>query len=357
MSKKVNYGFIVLTLAWVVIFLSPLMFINYAHGFNLRRFLIELVIPISLCIVFFTNFIYLAPKVLMKGHSGKFLLSNALIIVGIAMVMHEWVIFSSNTWYMELHDKVTWHPTYNENWTIFYLCRDIFNMSVSATVATAIVLSRNWTIMANQKTALEKERMEMEVSMLKYQMNPHFLLNSLNNIYALTTLNQQLAQRAIQELSDIFRHVLYDSELETVLLSDETKFIKSYVELMSIRTSNDLTISQDIDIQQVPQARIAPLLIIPLIENAFKHGISATHKCFINISIKAQEDCILCHIANSNHPKNKADFSGSGIGLQQVQRRLDLSYPNQYEWTYGPSDDNLTFNSKIKLYDTKLYHH
>lgn len=356
-KKKTITGGLVLTLTWVVIMFLPLMFVNFTQGFSIECCLVEMVIPFSLFIVFYTNFLYLAPRILMKGHSGKFFFLNVMMIIGIAILMNEWLIFARGTWFKELLENVSTPPSFRERWPMFYICRDIFNMSVSATVATAIVLSRNWSIMANRQATIEKERMQMEVKMLKYQMNPHFLLNALNNIYALTRFDQEKAQEAIQQLSSILRHVLYDSETELVSLSDEITFIENYISLMELRTPQNVAVTQRIDIQKAEEARIAPLLIIPLIENAFKHGVSSERASFIDIRITASNECIECDITNSNFPKSQSDYSGSGIGLQQVQRRLDLHYPNKYEWTYGPSDDNQMYHSKIKLYDTKLYRH
>ena len=100
--------------------------------------------------------------------------------------------------------------------------------------------------------------------------------------------------------------------------------------------------------------RIAPLIFISLIENAFKHGIAATGRSFINILVKADEERIECFIENSNHPKEQSDRSGHGIGLMQVEKRLKLSYGENYLWEKGVNDDNTIYHSKIIIYDTKL---
>lgn len=361
MKKKVNVGGIILIAAWIMVFLSPLMFINLTQGLVPKRFLLELSIPLSMFIVFFVNFTWLAPKYLLQGRSLSYISLNILMISGLAFLIHEWVIFSGHTWFKEMHDysaemKASF-MNFSSQMKFFYIGRDVFNMSVSATIATAIVYSRNWAVMANRQAVIERERVEMEMQMLKYQINPHFLLNTFNNIYALIAIDSEKAQAAILELSSLFRHMLQNGDAACVLLKDEVRFVEDYISLMRIRLSNHVQVVTDIDISRVPQARIAPLLFISLIENAFKHGVSVDKPSFIHIVIKADADSILCEIINSNHPKNTTDRSGSGIGLEQVRRRLELYYEGKYKWEYGLTNNNSDYLSRIILYDTKLHHY
>ena len=144
----------------------------------------------------------------------------------------------------------------------------------------------------------------------------------------------------------MLRHVLYDYEQPTVPLKDEVEFMKNYISLMKIRLPESVQVKADFHIVD-SQLRVAPMIFISLVENAFKHGISPTEPSFVSIAVDATEEEIVCDIQNSNHPKTASDHSGHGIGLQQVQRRLDLSYPNRYEWLRGISDDSKTYCSKI----------
>ena len=191
--------------------------------------------------------------------------------------------------------------------------------------------------------------MKAELSNLRSQINPHFLLNTLNNIYALTAFDQQRAQDAVMQLSKMLRHMLYDNQQDNVKLSEEVTFLENYVNLMKIR------LPQTVDVQfrtqlANPDTRVAPLLFISLVENAFKHGISPTEPCFVHIDMEQPDDGhLFVTIKNSNYPKTENDRSGHGVGLQQVQRRLDLAYSERYEWTHGVSDDGKTYLSTLKI--------
>ena len=147
------------------------------------------------------------------------------------------------------------------------------------------------------------------------------------------------------------RHILYHCD-EDVRLSDEVDFMALYIELMQLRISDKVKLTQDIDISSAPNKYLPPLLFLPLVENAFKHGVSASQESFIDISLKSDPEKVVCEITNSNFPKGDNDQSGSGIGLLQVKRRLSLVNGGHYEWTQGLSDDQTTYHSKIILYDS-----
>jgi LytS/YehU family sensor histidine kinase len=184
---------------------------------------------------------------------------------------------------------------------------------------------------------------------LKNQISPHFLLNTLNNIYALTTFDTERAQHAILELGKLLRYLLYDNQVERVPLSKEVEFLRNYIELMRLRIGKNVDLQVDLDIPQDREVNIAPLLFISLVENAFKHGISATHPSFIHIALSVDAaDTIIFDCRNSNFPKTADDKSGGGIGLQQVRRRLDLAYPEQYIWNNGVDNDVYFSHIEIK---------
>ena len=243
----------------------------------------------------------------------------------------------------------------------FFYVRDLINFGIFATAATCIALAQRWFWADNARkyaetarVRAEADRTEAELKSLRSQINPHFLLNTLNNIYALTAMDTYRAQNAIQQLSKMLRHMLYDNMLDSVNLQDEIQFLENYVNLMKIRLPN----SVDVTFQKiVPDAdiKVAPLIFISLFENAFKHGVSLTEPSFIRILIKADvppggdEKKLICSIENSYFPKPEQDRSGHGIGLEQVQRRLDLLYPNRYVWEKGTGPDNCTYYSKITI--------
>lgn len=148
-----------------------------------------------------------------------------------------------------------------------------------------------------------ESRTEAELKNLRNQLNPHFLLNTLNNIYALIAFDADKAQTAVQELSRLLRHVLYDNQQNFVTLDKEMDFIRNYIELMRIRLSANVRVETKIDVRPDSRTEIAPLIFISLIENAFKHGISPTEPSFIRIHFSESPGEIHCEITNSYHPK------------------------------------------------------
>ena len=226
--------------------------------------------------------------------------------------------------------------------------RDSLNLAIFAAGATALALARRWVTAEQSLKELEAARAQAELRNLRNQINPHFLLNTLNNIYALTAFDTAKAQETIQELSKMLRHILYDYQQPTVPITEEIEFLENYVKLMRIRLPQSVEVTFNNNIQS-SNVKVAPMLFISLVENAFKHGISPTEPSYIHIRIEADEHRITCDIENTNHPKTAQDHSGHGVGLQQVERRLELAYPGRYQWERNLSDDGKVYHSKITI--------
>mgnify|MGYP002626846711 FL=1 len=337
---------------WVMLLLSPVTFLHHDEAFSLYKYLMVCVSPISLMVVFYVNYFWLVPKYLSGQERRTYWIGNLLMMVGVGVAVHFWMSFVHN-----LFDDGPKHAEWTWINDIMFILRDCFNVAVTAAVATAIGLATRVHHSEEARLEAEAARAEAELRNLRSQINPHFLLNTLNNIYALTAFDTVRAQEAIQQLSKMLRHMLYDNQQEDVPLADEVQFLENYVNLMKIRLPQNVDVRLDKQIRK-PDVRVAPLIFISLIENAFKHGISPTEPSFIRICLRTDVECVgdhdvrdlvVCTIENSNHPKTQQDRSGHGIGLEQVQRRLDLLYPNRYEWTRGVGDDGRTYSSRITL--------
>ncbi|MBQ3959183.1 MAG: histidine kinase, partial [Muribaculaceae bacterium] len=161
--------------------------------------------------------------------------------------------------------------------------------------------------------------------------------------------DQNKAQTAVEELSKLLRHVLYGNQLNFVPLYKEVAFINNYIELMKIRVTQNVKVNTHINVAPDDATPVAPLIFISLIENAFKHGISPAGEGEIDINIDNINGQITCHIVNTNHPKRDNDKSGSGIGLEQVSKRLELLYPGRHIWEKGLIDNDSKYYSKITL--------
>lgn len=327
---------------WAFMFLSPLTFMR-GNSMPAFQYAMNCMTPLLMMVVFYVNYFWLTPRNFVVGKRRYFLLFNLIMVVGLGIFLHLWVLFTR-----ELFQATA--PRFRETAidTVSYIIRDILSLGMSAGVATAIVLATKWQRNEEERLEADNARVEAELRNLRSQINPHFLLNTLNNIYALTAIDTTRAQNAIQQLSKMMRHMLYDNQESEVVLQNEIQFLDNYVNLMRIRLSQNVDVTFEKDVEN-PYAKVAPLLFISLIENAFKHGVSPTEPSFIHIKMnqKGRELCFA--IENSNHPKTSQDRSGHGIGLQQVQRRLDLSYAGRYEWTKGPTEDGNNYLSTIKI--------
>lgn len=317
---------------WFMLYITPLTFLNHGHDLQWKFYAASLVPTFLQMVVFYTNYAFLTPKYFINGKKNLFWIGNIILVISMGIVMHLWMNFMHGAQFRGFSHNPP--PSLNR---LFFAIRDIFNLAITATVACAIVLAARW-----QQS--EAARNEAELENLRAQIKPHFLLNTLNNIYALITLNQEKAQWALLELSKLLRHILYNNQQQRIPLNEEINFITSYINLMKIRLPQNVDVSFTIN-NDNPEAMIAPMLLISLIENAFKHGVSTTKKSFIHIKIVSDKKQISCIIDNTNFPKGAADKSGHGIGLTQVKKRLQLCYPGNHSWQHGTTEDNIYHSS------------
>ncbi len=179
---------------------------------------------------------------------------------------------------------------------------------------------------------LKRHNLEVEMDYLKYQINPHFFMNTLNNIHALIDIDPKSAQSTVLELSKMMRYVLYESGSESVSLRKDMQFLRNYIELMRIRYDRDIFVNLSHSENLPVDSAIPPLLLIVFIENAFKHGCFDGENSFIDINMEyIEQDCALsCTIVNSAAARTKEAEKGGGIGLFNVRRRLQLLYGNRF---------------------------
>lgn len=199
-----------------------------------------------------------------------------------------------------------------------------------------------------RQLAEEKQRStEAELSWLKNQLNPHFLFNTLNNISSLTQIDADEAQDAIGQLSDLLRYALYETRAEQVPIQGEVEFMENYISLMSLRCGPNVDIQTDLHVADA-SLRVAPMLFLSPIENAFKHGVSSSRPSFIHVSLHDEAGALVFRCENSNYPKTAADRSGSGIGIENMRKRLDLIYHGRYVLDYGLEGETYHVNITIQ---------
>ncbi|MDP4240159.1 MAG: histidine kinase [Bacteroidota bacterium] len=330
---------------WGMFFGLPFLIFWKYPGFNMMdKVLHHTVTVLSLMTVFYLNYFVLTEKYLFPRKTSKFLGYNVLLILGIGIVVHYWQ--ESNMPAMPLNAKF---PPEVLPRGISFLLRDIVSLLIIAGLSVTIKMTGKWYKTEAERQEEQNERTEAELKNLRQQLNPHFLFNTLNNIYAQIAIRPEEAQNSMLELSKLLRYVLYENNGNFVPLERELNFIHNYVELMRIRLNPAVDMKININIAEKDKT-VAPLLFITLIENAFKHGVSPTQHSFIDIDIHLNDDKQLnCTIRNSYFPKDESDQSGSGIGLENLHRRLEILYPHKHILRTEKEDDTFIAQLIIPL--------
>ena len=205
-------------------------------------------------------------------------------------------------------------------------------------------------ITQNELLKLQKEKLQLELNALKSQVNPHFLFNTLNNLYSLTLKNSEKSSEVVLKLSDIMRYVLYQSNEYKVPLQKELEFINNYIALQRIRYNENYKISFSVEGNLNGQT-VAPLLLIDFIENAFKHGLDRRfNNGFVSINIHLDNDSFNFQVQNNKgHNDDGTIQRSSGIGLNNIKRRLELMYPGSHNLLITDDNDIYEVNLKLQL--------
>ena len=292
------------------------------------------------------------PRLLLRGHGGWF----ALALLGTAVV----VLALGKTIESSLHLPDLMHAAFERAG----LARpagprpprskvDLVALLITLLVlgiATAIAVVQHWQRETQLRERFEQQRVEAELALLKAQINPHFFFNTLNNIYALTLIDGERARAALHGLSRMMRYVLYDTATGLAQLSKEIAFVQDYLALMQLRLTDRVQVTFEHP-EPLREVLIAPMLLLPFVENAFKHGVAATQKTSIFIGVAqpsaGQLDLV---VRNTRLPNPGPDLAGSnGIGLANTRRRLDLLYPGHYTLTVTERDAHDEFVVRLHL--------
>jgi len=217
-------------------------------------------------------------------------------------------------------------------------------------IATAFTVVQHWQREAQLRVQIDQQRTEAELSLLKAQINPHFFFNTLNNIYSLTLIDGERARAALHRLSRMMRYVLYDTAAGHAQLSQEVAFIQDYITLMQLRLTDRVQVVFEHP-EPVREVLIAPMILLPFVENAFKHGVAATQASRIVIILKQPAaNRIEIEVRNTLVPKASTDLAGSnGIGLVNTRRRLDLLYPGRYSLNVTERTPENEFDVQLAL--------
>jgi two-component system LytT family sensor kinase len=213
-------------------------------------------------------------------------------------------------------------------------------------VTSLLRLARGWFHLQE----IEKEKTVAELKALKSQINPHFLFNSLNSIYSLARKNSSQVPEKVIQLSDLMRHIIYDSDVEFILLPKEIEMIRNYIELQNLRTPENEKIELEVT-GEIEGKKVAPLIFLPFVENSFKHGLkSGAENPFVKIKIEVLPNELIFEIENSKGKTSEIiDSKYKGIGIENVKKRLGLIYPNQHSLSILDTENIFKVILQIKL--------
>lgn len=284
-------------------------------------------------VIFLIHNHLIAPRYLLKKRYALYLLTNVIFVTIVFVIID---FYQMNIGHVSLYGSFTNHEVY---WNI------LFALFMNGTNGGIKLLYQS-LLDEQQMLRLKEENLRAEMTSLKYQINPHFFMNTLNNIHALIDIDTEAAKSAVIDLSKMMRYVLYDSEREMISLSADLQFLRNYIELMRIRYTDHVQITIDAPQTLPEKVAIPPLLLIVFVENAFKHGVSYNHPSYIHISLFYADKKLTTIISNSRNPQPTSPTRQGGIGLENVRKRLDL--------LYGPYGYSLDICQEEERYTVKL---
>ncbi|NHA05896.1 histidine kinase [Mucilaginibacter sp. HC2] len=316
------------------------LFLSLAHSntklSNTELMILFLLYPAINISLFYINFLVYIPRFLDKKRYWAYALFIIVTIIayglgkyGVGLMFKQYVL-------VRQHGEVISFPS--------YFLSTVFTSLIFIFLSTVLKFTTDWFLNERIQHDLENQRLSAELAFLKSQINPHFLFNSLNSIYSLAYQRSETTPEAILKLSEIMRYMLYECNDNKVDLSKELQYLHNYIDLQKIRFGNKAFIDFKV-MGEVTNQQIVPLLLIAFIENAFKHGVASDVTSPIKLLINVDESKLHFYIQNKKHTHNRDTIGG--IGLNNVQRRLNLLYP--YKHTLNIRDEADTYTCELSI--------
>ena len=332
---------------WVVYtFLTATVFTSYSQVWSMKRTLFLGLVWLPVRILYCYPLIYwVVPQFLLKGKYIRFCVIIFLWVIAGSLINY----FFRGYIFIPIQEALHFSNIVKDPWSpgSFLL------LTTAAGCTSIIVLFKYWFKKQQEWQQAEREKITAELQLLKAQVHPHFLFNTLNNIYSFSLENSPKTPGLILKLSSLLSYMLYDCKAEEVLLEKETEIMKNYIDLEKERYGNKIEISWDIA-GDIKDKYIAPLLMLPFLENAFKHGTSEQlEKPWLSVDMSVKQDVLRCKIANS---KNEfVPLSENGIGIQNVKKRLEFLYPGKHELKMNDEGNFFVVSLLIELKNKMIY--
>ncbi len=345
LAKQIYYFFsrqvVYHALFWLSILAALIIFQGIDEDFWFN-FVDSLIIVIFYIAIVYSNLYYLIPK---------YLIQNKFLVYSILLLMVCFILIAVREVVQFLYYEFTDHKDAQQV-LISSINFQFLSAFMVVGTSTIIKIVSDWVRHTRERQELQTRTMQSELRFLKSQINPHFLFNTLNNLYALTLKKDDKAPEIVIKLSEMMRYMLYECNEKRVLLQKEVNYIQNYLDLEKLRHGGKVDIYFEVN-GSITDQQIAPLMFIPFLENSFKHGLNNhIEKGFINIVMNVDDQQVHFFIENSKPDRIPAPTThrrSGGIGLVNVKRRLDLLYPEQYELGTEESPKSYAVNLLISL--------
>lgn len=343
-------------LSCVIILFIPFFIIPQQDNEDHLFYLTYLIRVGGLLLVFYLNYLFLIDGFLFSKKLALYFLMNILIVISLVSIQN---LLNDIIWTgMRLSPKpplaARGHmpkPPPHE----MRILGDYIFMIFFIGMSVALKATMRWYKDSIKLETIKATQLEADLRNLRSQLNPHFLFNTLNNIYSLVAVDATKAQESIHRLSGLLRFVLYENGHKFVPIDKELEFTQNYIDLMILRVNPSIKLDTSI-INNGCNHEIASLMFMTLIENAFKHGITSGKEGFINIRIYVDKDKgVLCTVENSVDPKHSdIESANSGIGLANLEKRLELLYPEKHQLDIQSSENRFSVLLRIDFDNTKM---
>lgn len=343
-----------LILATGVLYAHPTdVYLTVTDAFWIR----QTILLIILMSVFYLNFYLLIPRILIRRHVIAYIAVVIVLLIAVTSLNNLIISvfkltapFIFNGPHMPFNgprppfNGPGGRPDHHGHFDTFVPGMNLLMIGLGITIS----FIRKWQQEVNLRQQLEQEQAITELTLLKAQINPHFFFNTLNTIYSYTLSDGDVARTAITNLSKMMRYVLYDADGRQTPLNKEITFIREYIELMKLRISKKTTVL--LQVHELPgEAMIAPMLFLPFVENAFKHGVSGITEGHISIWILQNAESVELIVKNTVYDSRRAsEEESNGIGILNTTRRLELLYPGKYTLVTGLISET-EYEVKLKL--------
>lgn len=343
MEKNKKITFFSHLIVWFTLFSIPYV-LSYGLEEEINRVISRFWIPLAFyAIIFYLNYFVLIDRFLFANKTLQFIIINVLIISFFLFLKLQ---IEDNLFQDIIKKRGNDNDATGPPFKMFVYVQ-MLSYVAPLLFSIAIKTTKRWVKTEAERKEAANSKLESELQHLHYQLQPHFFFNSLNNIYSMVDISPEQAKKSIHSLSKLMRYMLYETNVEFISLSKEIDFLKKYIDLMKLRISDKTVVNYSFPPEETG-VKIAPLLFISLIENAFKHGVSASKESTIDIKMSCNDKTVLFAIENDNFPKQTDDKSGSGIGLQNLEKRLQILYPEKHSFTTKVENDRFLVHLEIE---------